>query len=52
MIKNLMKKLGIDTEQDYCCIKCNKPMPTEEKRCPHCSFWNDCCSLDPELLKK
>ena len=48
--KRLLKKLGIDLDQEYRCIKCKKPMSTKEKRCPHCRAWNDCCSIDPELL--
>ncbi|MBD3249843.1 hypothetical protein GF336_07385 [Candidatus Woesearchaeota archaeon] len=52
MIKKILKKLGIDTEKEYCCIRCRKPMPAEKKRCPRCEAWNDCCSIDPRLLKK
>ncbi len=51
-IKSLLKKVGIDMDKEYLCIKCKKPMPVNKKRCPHCRAWNDCCSIDPELLKK
>lgn len=48
--KNILKKIGIDAEKKYVCIKCNKEMPADKKRCPHCQAWNDCCSIDPRLL--
>jgi hypothetical protein len=51
-MKNLLKKLGIDLDNEYRCIKCKKPMSAKIKRCPHCEAWNDCCSIDPRLLKK
>ena len=50
MIKKILKKFGIDTDKEYLCIKCKQPMPHDEKRCPNCRAWNDCCSIDPELL--
>lgn len=50
--KDLLKKIGIDTEKEHTCIKCHKPISEHEKRCPHCRAWNDCCSIDPELLKQ
>jgi len=50
--KDLLKKLGIDLDQKHCCVKCKKPIHVEEKRCPHCEAWNDCCSIDPRLLGK
>ena len=51
-IKSFLKNIGIDLDNEYRCIKCTKPMPVDEKRCPHCEAWNDCCSIDPRLLGK
>ena len=51
-MKKLLKKLGIDLDQEYKCIKCKKPMSAKIKRCPNCEAWNDCCSIDPRLLGK
>jgi len=52
IIKKIFRKIGIDLNQKYRCIKCKKPISTEQKRCPYCEAWNDCCSIDPRLLKK
>ncbi len=52
MIKKLLTRLGINLDNEYCCIKCKKPISTKQKRCPHCETWNDCCSIDPRLLGK
>ena len=51
-MKKFLKKLGIDLDKEYLCIKCKKPMDPKKKRCPHCDAWNDCCSIDPKLLGK
>ncbi|MEE9525669.1 MAG: hypothetical protein V3V78_03640 [Candidatus Woesearchaeota archaeon] len=50
--KKILKFLGINPDNDYCCIGCKKPMSTKIKRCPSCEVWNDCCSIDPRLLGK
>jgi len=52
MFRNLLKKLGIDTEKEHTCVKCKKPISVHDKICPHCDAWNDCCSPDPRIYEK
>ena len=52
MMKNLLKKLGIDTEKKHTCVKCRKEIPIDAKICPYCDAWNDCCSPDPRIYEK
>jgi len=50
-MKSILKKIGIDLDKKHHCLKCGKPLHHEQKRCPECGGWNDCCAPDPERIK-
>lgn len=52
MFKKILKKAGLDFGKKTLCIKCKKELEPDQKRCPYCHAWNDCCSPDPEKIAK